>query len=164
MEEPIYDFTFKEKYRHLSPGLYTLVFVLGLFCVPSILLGVLFTIWWAADGFSSDYSQLFLAFFIFLIMLPLLFFIFAMRFWSKEINNRYVFYENGFKVISGGKEYSRSYSEIVEIRDIKGNYYLYISDRSAYLIGGSFLGEITSEEFEQFLIVKTNIRPKKFER
>ncbi len=158
MEEPIYDFTFKMKYRKISPIFYTCVFVLGLFCIPSIIAGGFFILYSAVEG--VDDKNLFLAILIFLFLIPLLFMIFAVRLWCKESNNRYIFYDRNFKVICNGGEVTVNYSDITEIKEVKGHYFIYISDNRAFVIG-KCLDNITTDEFERFLIVKTNIRPKK---
>lgn len=160
MEEPIYEFTFKMKYRKISPLFYTCVFVLGLFCIPSIIAGSFFILYSAIEG--VEYVNLFLAVLIFVFLIPLLFFIFAVRLWCRETNNHYIFYDNKFKVVCGENETTVNYSDIVEIKEIKGLYFLYINDKHAFIMEKCF-DNVTPEEFEQFLIVKTNIRPKKIQ-
>ncbi|GEM_PF-3056081 len=160
MNEPIYDFTFKEKCRTFSPVLYLVVFILGLLGIPYIIAEVTVIIMWVAGGSDIEHTNIIIIAFICLI-LSLLFLIFAIRMFIKEINNRYVFYDNLFKVIADGEENNVNYSDIVEIKEMKNIYHLYLDNVRCYMIGKSCLGEITPEEFEQFLIVHTNIRPKK---
>ena len=163
MNEPIYDFTFKEKYRTFSPGLYLGIFILGILGIPNIIAGITVTIIWAVNGFDSEYTSVIMIAFIFCFTLPLLFLIFAIRMFRKEINNRYVFYDNSFKIIVNGVENNVKYSDIVEIKEMKNIYHLYLDNVKCYMIGKSCLGEVTADEFEQFLIVHTNIRPKKMQ-
>lgn len=158
MEEPIYDFTFKMKYRKITPWLYYIVFIAAIiFFVQVGLPSAVFIIFSVFGGYMD--KQLFLVFLIaFLVSATALFF--AVRFFGKEIDNRYVFYDRCFKVIYGENENTFNYSDIVEIKEIKGLYLLYINDNRAFIMGKCF-NNVTDEEFEQFLIVRTNIRPKK---
>lgn len=159
MEEPIYDFTFKMKYRNITPLLYYIIFVAAIiFFVQVGLPSAVFIIFSVFGGYMD--KQLFLVFLIaFLVSVTALFF--AVRFFRRGIDSQYIFYDRLFKVISNGNEHSVNYSEIIEIKERKGIYFLYMSDKIAFVIGSSCFGEITPEEFEQFLIVRTNIRPKK---
>lgn len=160
MEEPIYEFTFKMKYRNITPWLYYIVFIAAiLFFVRVGLPSAVFIIFSVFGGYID--KQLFLMFLIaFLVSATALFF--AVRFFGRGIDNRYVFYDRCFKVIYGENERSVNYSDIVEIKEIKGLYFLYINDKHAFIMEKCF-DNVTPEEFEQFLIVKTNIRPKKIQ-
>lgn len=160
--EPIYDFTFKEKYRFISP-IYSVIFILSLFGIPHIMAGIVGIIMCAAGVFDREDATVVIIALILCFILPLLFLIFAIRMFRKEINNRYVFYDNSFKVIVNGEEHNAKYSDIVEIKEMKNIYYLYLDNVRCYIIGKSCLCEVTAEEFEQFLTVHTNIRPKKMQ-
>ncbi len=158
MEEPIYDFNFKLRYRTISPVFYTSVLVLGLLGIPAIISGSFFIIYSAVEGVTE--KNLFLAVLIFVFLIPLLFLIFAVRLWQSKTVNRYIFYDRSFKAVCGKNENTINYSEITEIKEQKGFYFLYINNMRAYIIGNCF-DKVTTDEFERFLISRTNIRPKK---
>ena len=161
VEEPIYDLTFKEKCRIFSPLRHVLIFLAGLFCIPYFISGGVFTVMLAIDKFNGsedEYVTILWPVAISLFIIPLLFFIFSIIYFNRKINNRYIFYDDGFKVITKKKEYSFDYSEIWSVNEVKSNYFcLHLYNKKDYLIGKSCLGEVTPEEFFKFIDDKKNV-------
>lgn len=158
MEEPIYDFTFRYKYRDRSPFVYTASFVLGLvYSIPNLLAGLAFMILHLAGGLDAEYANLAWVAVIFLILFPAAILIFSVWRFNRGINNRYVFYDSSFRVFEKKREYNFKYTDISYINEINGLFFIYLFGNKKFPFDRKCLGNISAEELTGFLNGKRNI-------
>lgn len=163
MNDVIYEFESEIKYRQMKPKQYLAILIIGLLIsVPRLLLSVVVIISYLlirTEIVQSD-IQFITVYFLIFFFLPLIIFIGTIKLFRAKALLKFTFRNEAVDILIVPKKRTVTvpYSNITAVRSNSLCYFFYTSKNLAYLLSKEALGNVSNEEFSEFILVHMGIK------
>ena len=163
MNDVIYEFESEMKYRRLKPKKYIAILIIGLLIsVPRLLLSVVVILSYLlirTEIVQSD-IQFIAVYSLLFFFLPLTVFIGTIILFRAKSLLKFTFRSEAvdIHIVSKKRTVTVPYSKITAVRSNSLCYFFYTSKNHAYLLSKEALGNVSNEEFSEFILVHMGIK------
>ncbi len=163
MNDVIYEFESEIKYRQMKPKQYLAILIIGLLIsVPRLLLSVVVIISYLlirTEIVQSD-IQFITVYFLIFFFLPLIIFIGTIKLFRAKALLKFTFRNEAVDILIVPKKRTVTvpYSNITAVRSNSLCYFFYTSKNLAYLLSKEAMGNLSNEEFSEFILEHMGIK------
>ncbi|WP_432649835.1 YcxB family protein [Huintestinicola sp.] len=163
MNDVIYEFESEIKYRQMKPKQYLAILIIGLLIsVPRLLLSVVVIISYLlirTEIVQSD-IQFITVYFLIFFFLPLIIFIGTIKLFRAKALLKFTFRNEAVDILIVPKKRTVTvpYSNITAVRSNSLCYFFYTSKNLAYLLSKEAMGNVSNEEFSEFILEHMGIK------
>ena len=157
MDEVIYEFESRMKFRAQNPKAYTAILILALLIsVPNLPAGLAFVIIFFSN-YDPQLLNIFYIILIFMIIIPGVILTAATTLFRSESHLKFTFGQDTFDVydFKNKKQTTVPYSAVSCIKASNVCYLIFMDKRRAYLLSADALKAVPASEFDNFLYERT---------
>ena len=157
MDEVIYEFESRMKFRAQNPKAYTAILILALLIsVPNLPAGLAFVIIFFSN-YDPQFLNIFYIILIFMIIIPGVILTAATTLFRSESHLKFTFGKDNFDLydFKNKKQTTVPYSAVSCIKASNVCYLIFMDKRRAYLLSADALKAVPASEFDNFLYERT---------